>query len=125
MREGRGGWRVYCDAADRALLDPSKDVCEAFEIHGLRQAVPDRFVHQRMIGNLSRTLTDHIVLTGQRIGKHRCHQVLGFHSLNLWWNLSPAHKPEENQRAADVPAPAGHEHGGLQHRLDHDFPNRL
>ena len=92
---------------------------QAVEIHRLVQAVLDRLVDQRMIGNAD--VADDVFLTGGLIRKHRGQQIVGAHALDLRRHLASAREPQHGQRARRVPSPAHFEHRRRQHRLRQHF----
>ena len=64
-----------------AAMDALQHGAQAVEVHGLLQAVADRLVHERMVGNC--TIAGNVLETGRGIGKHRRHQIVGQHALKL------------------------------------------
>ncbi len=93
---------------------------QSVEIHRLGETVPQGLVHERMIRNLASPFADHIILTGHRIREDGAKKIFRLHPLDLRRNLFPMRKAQQDQRTADIPAPARHkhrrlEHGGKQH----------
>ncbi len=70
----------------------------AVDVHGFVQAVGDRLVHQRMVGDLA--IADDVLQAGELIGEHRCDQVLGLHALKLRRHLVSALEAQQGQRDA-------------------------
>src|SRR5690348_18497653 len=56
-----------------------------------------------MVRNLN--VTDDIFLTRSYVGKHRCQQVIGTNTLNLWRHFLPVLESQQRQRAVRVPTP--------------------
>ena len=64
----------------RRCSNPLEQLSEAIEVHGLVQAVADRLVDQRMIGNAN--VADQVLPAGRLIREHRGQQVVGAHALD-------------------------------------------
>ena len=119
MAEGRRHGRVHREAADLAALDAPEHGHEAIHVHCLGQAVADGFPDQRMVGQGGLFgHAPHVVLAGQRGGKHRRQQVFRAHPLDLRGHAPSVSEAQQGQRAACVPAPAAGKHGRGQHGLD-------
>ena len=95
--------------------DVLDELLQAVEIHRLVQAVLDRLVDERMIGNAD--VADDVLLAGGLIRKHRGQQIVGAHALNLRRHFPPAGEAQDGERARRVPSPAHFEHRRRQHRL--------
>ncbi len=118
-RQRRRLGQIDGDDADLAVLDAPQHGFEAFDVHRLVQAVADRLVGERMVGDL--TLAGQVFGTGDLIGEHRGDQVFGLHAHELRRHLLAALETRQGQGHAGHPAPARVEHRRIEQRLDQDL----
>ena len=99
-------------------MDATEDALQRCEVHRLFEAVADRLVDQRMIGNLA--IARDVLEARGRVRKHRGHQIVGLHALQLRRHLASAAAARHGQRDRRVPAPARLEHRRVEKRLHED-----
>ncbi len=114
--EGRGLGQVARNDADVACLEAREQPLQAVDVHRLVQAVADRLIGERMVGDLA--FADQILGAGDLIGEDRGDQVLSLHPQELRRHLLAGAKSRQRQRNAGDPAPSGGEHRRVEHRLD-------
>ena len=88
---------------------------EPLDVHRFFEAVSYRLLDERVIGHLP--IARNVLETGGGVGKHRRHQILRLHPLQLRWYLAAATGPGNGQRDGGVPSPARLEHRRVQERL--------
>ena len=86
VREERRLRRVARDEPQLAAVDPAEHGAKPFEVHRLLEAVAHGLRDQRMIGDLP--IAGDVLQAGGRVGKHRRHQVVGQHPLDLRRHLA-------------------------------------
>ena len=106
----------------RAAFEAAQQRFEAVDVHRLVQAVVDRLLHQRVLGDLA--VADDVLAAGDLVGEHGGDQVLGRHALQLRRHLAPAAHARQRERDGRVPAPARAEHRRGQQRLHEQRPHR-
>ena len=115
VRERRCFRSLDGNGADRAFRDAIQQALEAVQVHGFVQAIGDRLVDQRMIGNAD--FTRQIFRAGGLIGKHGGQQIVGSHPLDWRGHLAATLKTKDRERPRGIPAPARSKHGRRQHGL--------
>ena len=115
MAQRRWLRRVARDERELPCVHPFEHPLQPREVHGFEQAVSDRLIHERVIGNLP--VTDQVLGTSELIGEHGRNEVLGFHALQRRRHLPAASEPQHRQRTRRVPAPARSEYRRVEHRL--------
>ena len=115
VREGRGFGRIDGHSLNRAFGDVAEQLTQAFQVHGLVEAVVDGLLDQRMVGDAR--FGGEIFGAGGLVGEDCGHQVVGAHALDGRRHFASAAVARDGQGARGVPAPAGDEHGGGQHGL--------
>ena len=124
VRERRRLGCVDRHGFQRPGADVLDELLQAVEIHRLVQAVLDRLVDERMVGNAD--VADDVFLAGGLVRKDRGEQIVGAHALDLRRHLPPAGEPQDGERARRVPSPSHFEHRRRQHRLrEHLFDGFL
>ena len=108
VRERRGRREVAALHLQRAVLDPPQQREEAIHVHELAQAVVDRLLHERVVGNLP--LAGQVLRAGELVGEHDGQQVLGVRALERRGHALAVPVPDEGERDRGVPAPARAEH---------------
>ena len=96
--------------------------CKLRQIHRLFEAVADRLVDKRMIGNLP--VAGNVLEAGRGVRKYRRHEVVGLHALQLRRHLASAAVARHRQRNRRVPAPAGLKDRRIEKRLHEDVAHR-
>ncbi len=120
MRERRGRREVAALHLQRAVLDPPKQREEAVHVHELAQAIVDRLLHERVIGDLP--LAGQVLRAGELVGEHDGQQVLGVRALERRGHALAVPVPDEGERDRGVPAPARAEHRRVEQSLhEHVF----
>ena len=89
---------------------------EAYNVHGLCEAVPHRLEDQRMVRYLH-VARQGIVLAGHLSREYRSSKVVGAHALDGRRHFATPGVPKERQRPGGVPPPSCAEEGGLQDGL--------
>ena len=107
--------RIAGDQRELSRVHPFEHTLQPREIHRLKQAVGDRLIHQRVIGNLP--VTDQVLRTGELIGEDGGDQVFSLHALQRRGDFSAAAEAEHGECARRIPAPARAEHRRVEHRL--------
>ena len=115
VAERRRLGRVARHALNLAAMDAFENARERVEVHRLLQAVAHRLRDQRMIGNLA--IAGDVLEARGRVGKHRRHQVVGDHALQLRRDLLAVAIARHRQRDGRVPAPARLKHRRIEKRL--------
>ena len=116
QRQRRRLRQVTGNDADIAGLDACKQPLQPFDVHRLVQAVRDRLIGQRMIGNLA--IAGQVLGAGHLVGEHAGDQILRLHARELRRHLPAAAESRQRQRDARHPAPPRGEHRRIEHRLD-------
>ena len=119
MRHGRGLGQIACDALHPAGLDLLDECDEAVDVHGFVQAVVNRLMHERMIGN--HAVAGDVFEARKLVGKHGGEQVFGFHALQRRGDLASAAVAREGEGATRIPPPPDREHRRIEQRLDEDL----
>ena len=120
-RQRRRAGQIAGDDTDVARFDPGQQPFQPVDVHRLVQAVGDRLVGQRMVGNLA--LADEVLGAGDLVGEDRGDQVFRLHAQELRRHLLAAAEARQGERHAGDPAPAGGEHRRIEQRLDQDRPD--
>ena len=122
---GEGGRLAQIPAHQRepALFHVREQGGQPIDIHGFGEAVVDRLVDERVIGNLA--LAGEVLLAGDLVREHVGDQILGVHPLPLRRHAVAIAVALDRQRAGGVPAPAQLEHRRVEHRLHHDLAHGL
>src|SRR5690606_12179963 len=81
-----------------------------------------RLIDERMVGNPA--VAWNVFEAGRGIRKHRRHEVVGQHPLDLWRNLAAATRAWNRERDRGRPAPACLEDWRIQKRLDEHVAGR-
>ena len=119
MTEHRRLGCVERNRTNRAGLDSAQDHFESFKIHRLIEAVRDRFVYERMIGNPNRP--GQVFSTRNLIREHGGQQIVGPHPLDLGRNLRPSAETQDRECTSRIPPPARSEHRRIEQRLRQDI----
>ena len=119
----RGLGRVDARDLDAARLESGDDLGEALDVHGLVEAVVHRLADERVIGDLDRS--GRVLLAADELREDRGHQVVGLHALDRRRVLATAPEAQDDERAVEVPAPAGREHRREDRRLAQHALDRL
>ena len=77
--------------------------------------------HQEVIGDLDGA--GDVLLAGCRAGEHGGHDVVGLHALDGGRVALAAPATQHHQGPVEVPAPAGGEHGRIEHSLGQHLLN--
>ena len=112
---GRLG-RVARDELKLARMDGGQHLRQALDIHGLFEAVTQRLVDERVIGDLP--VAGDVVETSCRIGKCSGQQVVRLHALQWRRHLRTAAAARDGQRDRRVPPPPGGEERRVEDRLN-------
>ncbi len=109
------------DRVDAARLhvagaDPGEDVGQALEVHRLRAAVDERLAHDRVVRDLHRA--GDVLLARGKGRKDRGREVVRLHALDGRRDPPAPAVAGGDERARQVPPPAGPEHWRREHRLD-------
>ncbi len=113
--------RLRCvagDAGHLASMNPVEHALQLRQIHGLFEAVANRLVYQRVIGDLA--IARNVLQARGRIRKDRSHEIVRLHALELRRHLAPAAIPRHGERDRRVPAPPGLKDRRIQKRLHQD-----
>ena len=103
-------------------MDPVQDGCQRVEVHRFLKAVAYRLFDQWMVRN--RAVARNIFHACGRVGKHRRHQIVGQHPLQLRRHFTPASISRNRERNRCVPPPAGLEHRRVEERLRENVAGR-
>ena len=104
VRQGRRLRRVARDEREAPRLHLLEHALESREVHRLEQAVLDRLLHERMVGDLP--VAHQVLRAGELIGKDRRDQVFGLHPLQRGGHLLPTALAQHGKCPGGVPAPA-------------------
>ena len=104
VRERRGRREVEALHIQRAVLEPPQQREEAVDVHELAQAIVDRLLHERVVGNLARA--GQVLRAGDLVGEHDGQEVLGVRALERRGHALAVPVPDEGERDGGVPAPA-------------------
>ena len=115
MGEERGLGRVAGDEPDLAAMDSPEHRAQPFEIHRLFEAVANRLADQRVIGDLA--VARDVLEARGGVWKHRGHEIVGQHPLQLRRDLASAPAPRHGEGDGRVPSPSGLEHRRIEERL--------
>ena len=114
---GRLG-RVARDAGHLAAMDPLEHALQLRQIHGFFEAVANRLVDERVIGNLA--IAWNVLQAGGGIREDRGHEIVGLHALQLRRHLASAAVARHGERDRRVPAPPGLKDRRIEKRLHQD-----
>ena len=89
---------------------------QPFDVHRLVQAVGDRLIGQRMIGDLA--IAGDVLSAGHLVGEHAGDQILRLHARELRRDLLAAAEPRQRQRDTRHPPPPRGEHRRIEQSLD-------
>ena len=122
---GEGGRlaQIPADQREPALFHVREQGGQFRHVHGFGEAVVDRLVDERVVGNLA--LAGEVLLAGDLVREHVGDQILGVHPLPLRRHAVAIAVALDRQRAGGVPAPAQLEHRRVEHRLHHDLAHGL
>ena len=115
VRERR---RLGCVAGDEpqsAGVNAIEQRRERRVVHRLFEAITDRLLHQRMIGNLP--VAGNVLEARGGVRKDRRHQIVGEHALQRRRDLLAAAAPRHGERDGRIPAPARLKDGRVEERL--------
>ena len=96
---------------------------QAFDVHRLVQAIAQRLIDQRMVGQLA--LAHEVLGTGDLVGKHDRQQIFRAQALQWRRNLFARAEPWQRQRGRRGPAPARRKHRRVEHRLNEQGTNAV
>ncbi len=125
VRERRRQRRIDRHTANGAGFDLLEKDSQPVEVHRLSETVTQGLVHERMIRHPACSFTNHIVLTGQRVGEDGPKQIFCLHPLDLRRDFFAMGETQQHQRATDIPAPARHKHRRLQYGGKQDLAKRM
>ena len=121
--ERRGLGEVARDDPDLPRVESGHEGFERVDVHRIVQCVGNRLLHQRMLGDLARPAE--VLGAGDLVGKHRGHEILGLHALDVRRDLGAAAKARHRERDVRIPAPAHVEHGRVEQGLGEHVAHRL
>ncbi len=122
VREARWFRRVTRHQGQRPGVNALEHRREPIVIHRLLQAVAHGLGNQRMIRNFA--VARDVLQAGRRVGKHRGHQIVGQHPLDLRGELPAAAPPRNRERDRRIPSPPRLEHRRVEKRLDEHLAHR-
>ena len=114
-REWRRLGQVARNDADRAAFESTQELLEAFDVHGLFEAVVNGLADERVVGDLQ--LARQVLGAGDLVGKYRGEQILRGHAGELRGDLLAAAEARQGQRDGGAPAPARGKHRRGAERL--------
>ena len=97
LRERRRARELAANDLDLAGLDALEHPHEAFDVHRRRQAILERLLDERMVGNLA-IAAGQVLGAGELIREHRRQQILGVHALELRGLLLAVAEPPHGER---------------------------
>ncbi len=112
---GRLG-RVARDEPKLTRMNGGQHLRQTLDVHRLFEAVTQRLVDQRVIGDLS--VTRDVVETSCRVGKCSGQQVVRLHALQWRRHFRTAAAARDGQRDRRVPPPPGGEERRIEDRLN-------
>ena len=115
MCEDRRLRRVAGDELQLAAMNAAEHGAEAVEVHGLLQAVADRLVDERVIRDLA--VAGNVLEARGRVRKHRGHEIVGKHALQLRRELASAARARHGKRDGRIPPPPRLKHRRVEERL--------
>ena len=118
---GRLG-RVARDQRELATIHALQHALQPREIHRLEQAIGNRLIHQRVVGDLA--ITHQVLRARELIGEDGRDQVFGLHTLQRGRHLPAAAEAQHRERPRRVPTPARPEHRRVEHRLHEEMLRR-
>ena len=124
LRERRRARELAANDFDFAGLDTLQHLHEAFDVHRRGQAVLERLLDERVVGNLA-IAAGQVLGAGKLIGEHRRQQILRVHALKLRGLLLAVTEPPHGERDARVPAPVHAEQRRIEDRLRQHVPHRF